>query len=100
MNHDVNTDPLGHDAFIEGETALFCISMVRGDNFRMILQAESSENPDLVLIDKLKAQGKIFAAVREEIYKGNRSVMREIIEKYVPIIRERLQKDDSETIEI
>lgn len=100
MNDDVNMDPLGHDAFIEWETALFCISMMRGDNFRMILQTNASPNPDPIRLSKLKAQGKILAAEREEIYKGNRTVMREITEKYVPIIRERLQKDDSETIEI
>lgn len=89
--NQTNSDPLGHEAFIEAELAISAMSAMIGHNIASIAVEKGKDSPDTELIAKLKEENKIYTAEQNEVYSGNREVRRAVIEKYSPIIKARFE---------
>ena len=70
--NQTNSDPLGHEAFIEAELAISGMSAMIGHNIAIIAMEKGKDSPDTELIAKLKEENKTYTAEQNEVYSGNR----------------------------
>jgi hypothetical protein len=86
----IDTDPLGFERFALDENAINTIATIMGFTSTDILFEEKKEIPDMAKIEKMRRTLRVMSKERQEIYAGNNEVKRSVIERYMPIIRERM----------
>jgi hypothetical protein len=87
---DFDNDPLGLKRFEFDELAISAVSTMMGFTSTDIFNEEKKEKPDQAKIDELRKALIVMRRERQEIYSGNIEVKRSVIERYCPIIRERV----------
>jgi hypothetical protein len=86
-------DRLCLEEFELNEDAINTIATIIGITNTDILNEEERENPDIQKISKLKKDLSRMWKERQDVYLGGSDDMkRHVIERYSPIIRERLEQ--------
>jgi hypothetical protein len=85
-------DILGFEKFALDEMAINTISTMMGFTSTDIFYEEKKDTPDMAKIEGLKSTLRLMSTERQEIYGGNDEIKRSVIERYSPIIRERVEK--------
>lgn len=74
------------------ELAIDTIFSMLGFNLRDIMEEEAKIKPDAKKLKSLEKDRDRLFEEKTRIYRGNYGVMRECIEKYSPMLRERYAK--------
>ncbi|MDR3279424.1 MAG: hypothetical protein LBT23_02830 [Synergistaceae bacterium] len=78
------------EKFAIDEDAINTIATIMGFMSTDIFHEEKKENPDAAKIGEMRRALRVMSRERQDIYSGNDEVKRSVIERYTPIIRERL----------
>lgn len=90
---NINQDILMDDQRL-AELAESTMALMRGNITRKLVKEYEKDNPDLEVIEQLKSEDSHLHDEAQQIFNGNKDMMRRCIDKYSPVLRAMISKNE------